>query len=74
VRLFGYSGMATLSGDEARRVLEDATQARLLGLGRPGMAGALIRVAKTLGVDPPPFSAADREMLTRTCALSSERE
>ena len=70
MRLAGATGKAELTPTDVERVLEDATQARFIGSIRTGQAGAVLQLAKAMGVDPEPMSTAHVAMLATTCRIA----
>jgi hypothetical protein len=68
LRLYRYIGNAALSPAEARVLLQEVAEARLLGVIHARASAAMLREAKAMGVDPKPRSAGGRAQLARLCA------
>jgi len=66
-QLTGLQAHETLAREEARRLVEDVGQARLMGRVRVSNARGLVDKAKALGVEPDPYSPANKASLTRVC-------
>jgi len=72
LRLYGHTAMATLSPTDAKQILEDSAQARILAVARSAYAAGVLRAAKAVGVEPGPLGASARDGLAKTCALGLE--
>jgi hypothetical protein len=66
-RLNGLQRLEALRSEEARRLIEEIGQARVMGRVRKANGAALVDRAKALGVEPDPFSQASKDSLTRVC-------
>ncbi len=67
LRIMGLAKHEKLTPEESGRLIEDVGQARLIGRVRTGNVRAQIEKAKALGVEPKPFSQADKVKLTLFC-------
>ena len=69
VRLAGHSARTLLTPADAQNILEDAAALRIIGTVRLGTNASVLAEAKKMGMQPTPFSAAQRENLAATCVL-----
>ena len=67
LRLNGLSKHDGLSPEEVRRLVEDLSQARLIGRVRAINAAGLVDAANALGVSPAPYTDSGKATLTRVC-------
>ena len=67
LRLNGLSKHDALTPEEVRRLVEDLSQARLMGRVRAMNAAGLVDAARALGVSPAPYTDGGKANLTRIC-------
>jgi hypothetical protein len=67
LRLVGQNAKAALTPVDAKQILEDAAGVRIMEAVRAGNILGMVEAAKSMGVQPEPMAAQDRDFLAEFC-------